>query len=331
MDSRERVKRTLEFDSPDRVPRQMWVLPWAEDRFPGRVREIQKSFPDDIVSPPVFFEKEPPGKGDRHLPGESVDDWGCTFHNIQKGAIGEVKEPQLVDWRDVDRVRIPEERLTVDAEKINEFCRSTDRYVLAAGCFPRPFEQLQFIRGTENLLLDLMDQPPEFFALLDRMHDFYKRELDLWAGTEVDALFIMDDWGSQDSLLISPDLWRRLFKPLYRDYIDIAHANGKHIFMHSDGHILEIMEDLVELGLDAVNSQVFCMGLESLSERFSGRITFWGELDRQRLIPSGTRSEIKDAARQMKEAFHRGGGLIAQCEFGLGANPDNIHTFFEAW
>ena len=94
--------------------------------------------------------------------------------------------------------------------------------------------------------------------------------LERWTQTDVDALFFMDDWGAQQALLISPELWRQVFKPMYRDYIDIAHGAGKAAFMHSDGHTLAILPDLIELGLDAINAQIFCMGLEPLA-RIAGR------------------------------------------------------------
>jgi uroporphyrinogen decarboxylase len=167
--------------------------------------------------------------------------------------------------------------------------------------------------------------------LIRTLHEFYLREFSLWAETDVDALYIMDDWGGQRAMLISPVLWREIFKPLYAAYIDIAHDAGKYMFMHSDGYITDIVPDLIELGLDALNSQIFCMGVEELGARFGGKITFWGELDRQQLLAHGSRDEIIAAARRMRDCFYRDGGLIAQCEFGAGANPDNVRTFFEFW
>ena len=155
-------------------------------------------------------------------------------------------------------------------------------------------------------------------------------ELELWAKTEVDALTFMDDWGSQQALLIAPELWRELFKPFYADYIALAHAHGKYAFMHSDGWITDIIPDLIEIGLDALNSQLFCMGVEELGSRFAGELTFWGEMDRQQLLPRATTAEIAEAAGRMRAALHRGGGLIAQCEFGPGARPENVYAFFEA-
>lgn len=330
MTPREIVHRTLQFASPPRIPRQLWLLPWAEARYPEQVTELRTRFPDDITSTPIPYIDPPRISGDPYLPGTYIDDWGCVFENLQPGIIGEVKKPQLTDWRSVDAVRFPIERHNLDISQINAFCRDTDRYVLSGTC-PRLFEQLQFIRGTENLLIDLLDRPPELALLITRMREFYVRELEIWAASDVDALSFMDDWGSQRSLLISPALWRELFKPIYKDFIDIAHGAGKAIFMHSDGHIFDILPDLIELGLDAVNSQIFCMDVDQLGEQFAGKITFWGELDRQQIIPGGTVADVQAAVRKMYTSLYHNGGLIAQCEFGPGANPENIIAYYEAW
>jgi uroporphyrinogen decarboxylase len=329
MTPRELVIRTLEFDSPPRLARQLWLLPWAVQHFPKEVAELGKRFPDDIISSPAFCTAELPVRGDRHAKGAYVDEWGCTFENIADGIIGEVKQPLFAEWSNLDRLRIPAERLTVDVDQVNGFCRQIDRFVLA-GTVPRIFERLQFLRGSENMFCDLIDQPAELSFLISRIHEFYLEELSLWATTQVDALYIMDDWGGQRAMLISPALWRSIFKPLYAEYVKVAHACGKYFFMHSDGYILDILADLVEIGVDAINAQIFCMGPERLGEQFAGKLTFWGELDRQQLLPHGSRDEIRAAVEQMKNALDRDGGLIAQCEFSAGADPNNVFAFFEA-
>jgi len=244
MTPRELVKKSLEFESPKRIPRQIWILPWATQNYPEKVIEIQNNFPDDIITSPAFCKEGSKTVGDAYAPGVFIDEWGCIFENKQKGIIGEVKEPLLKEWKNIDMLRIPNELLTVDVNKVNFFYNNTDKFVLA-GCCPRPFERLQFIRKTENLFIDLMDQPEELFIFINKMHQFYIKQLELWANTDVDSLFFMDDWGAQNSLLISPKIWRKIFKPLYKDYIDIAHQHGKYIFMHSDGYILDIIPDLI--------------------------------------------------------------------------------------
>lgn len=330
MESRELVRQTLEFASPARIPRQLWTLPWASEHYPEELKRIQKDFPDDMVNSPGFFREQPVTFGDPYVIGTYVDEWGCSFTSYQRGVIGQVKNPVIRTWDDLDKIRFPMEELTVDVNQVNSFCRSTDKFVMG-GCCPRPFERIQFLRKSDNLYLDLGEEPPELFECLNRLHEFFLKEWELWANTDVDGLGFMDDWGSQRSLLISPAMWRRIFKPMYKDYIDIAHSHGKYCYMHSDGSIADILPDLVELGLDAINSQLFCMDIEALGRELKGKITFWGEIDRQHLLSHGTKEQIVQAVHRVKNALYQDGGIIAQCEFGPGGNPENVYTVFQTW
>ncbi len=330
MTSRELVFKTLEFECPPRVPRQLWHLPWAEIHWPDELASLRARYPDDIIQSPSFLKRPLRTRGQEHEPGVYVDEWGCRYWNVQRGIIGEVKDPVLADWGDLDSFRIPEERLSVNVGKVNEFCASTDAFVLAR-TLVRPFELLQSVRGPETLYLDLADRPDELGLLIERIHSFYKKELEIWAETDVDALCFADDWGAQKSLLVSPNLWREIFKPLYGDYAEIARGGSKRLFMHTDGYVVDIFPDLIEIGVDAVNTQLFCMDIEELGRRFSGKITFWGEIDRQHLLPYGTPGDVREAVRRVHRALGNGGGVIAQCEFGIGARPENVAAVFEAW
>jgi hypothetical protein len=324
------VKRTIEFDTPWRVPRQLWVLPWAEDRFPQELDFIRKKYPDDIISAPGFLADPPKTVGTQHDIGTYVDEWGCTFINIQRGVIGQVKKPLVEKWDDLEKIKPPLGSLTIDINQVNAFCRNTDKFVLGA-CCPRPFERLQFLRRSDQLYIDIAEQTSSFFNLLSKVHQFYLQELVLWASSDVDGLSFMDDWGSQRSLLISPRQWRAIFKPLYKEYIDIAHTYGKKAFMHSDGYTAAIIPDLIEIGLDAFNTQLFTMDIEDLGRQFRGKLTFWGELDRQHLLPYGSRSDIETAVHRVYDALWEHGGAIAQCEFGAGSRPENVIKMFETW
>ena len=333
MTSKERVLATLEFrNTSDRAPRQLWSLPWAQEHYPGMMRRLEEEFEWDFSGPEAVLKEKPETKGDPYMPGEYVDEWGCVFTNIHRGVIGEVKQPIVKeeDWGDAGNVHIPEELLSFEIDQVNRSCMEREDKFLISGCCPRPFEQLQFIRGTAELYMDLMEPPEKLREFMKRMHDFYCRLMIKWAKTDVDALNMMDDWGAQNDLLISPQLWEEFFMPMYRDYIQIAHCHGKKIFMHSDGHILRILPRLIDLGLDAVNSQLFCMGGENLAP-YRGKITFWGEMDRQHLLPHGSRQEIDDAVDLVYKTLWKDGGCIAQCEFGPGANPDNVYRVFERW
>ena len=332
MDSRKLVYQTLEFENKTgRVPRHLWSLPWAAEAYPNELKKLEQDFPGDIAHCPSNHKPSPIAKGSAFAVGEFVDEWGCRFTNIQSGIIGEVREPIVTDeeWEDTTQVRIPVEKLDFSIEDANAFCRSTDRFVLA-GCCPRIFEQMQFMRGTAELYIDLMTRPSGFIAFMDKMKTFYLELAEKWAKTEVDALFFMDDWGSQQSLLINPAIWNELYLPFYQDLIQIAHRNGKKIFMHSDGHILAAYPQLVEAGLDAINSQIFCMGIDNLAP-FAGKITFWGELDRQNLLAHATIGEVHQAVEELYAKLWKDGGCIAQCEFGIGGKPENVRAMFDAW
>lgn len=330
MTSRELVRRTIEFDSPPAVPRHLWLLPWAEDRYPETVQRLHCEFPDDIVNAPSLYKEPLPVSGDRYSEGTYIDEWGCKFSNIHDGVIGIVKEPLISDWSDLADFCPPESVLNLDIEQINAFCRAGDKFVIA-GTIVRPFERLSFIRTLEQALIDLMEQPPELFTLLDKIHALYRREVEAWAATEVDAIGLMDDWGTQRGLMVSPEIFRKLFKPLYKEYVEVARQYGKHVFMHSDGYILDIIPDLIEVGIDALNSQVHCMGIKELGKRFKGEITFWGEIDRQHILPYGSLEDVRREIEEMREHLYAGGGVIAQCEFGPGAKPENVLEVFKAW
>jgi len=330
MTSRELVHKSVDFDDPQRIPRQMWLLPWASMHHGDEVKRIQLKYPDDIVGPPFTCREKPITVGDMFAVGMYEDEWGCVWENEQAGIVGQIKDPIIKNWNDTSKVRFPTQLLTIDINQVNAFCRQSDKFVIG-GCCPRPFERMQFLRGCENTLMDLALHQRECFEFLYRVHSFYLKKLELWARTEVDALWFMDDWGSQNSLLISPTMWREIFKPLYKDYIDIAHSNGKKAFMHSDGYIMEIIPDLIELGLDALNSQIFCMGVEELGRRFKGQITFWGEMDRQHLLPNGSPDDIVKAVKQVYKSMYRKGGVIGQTEFGAKVKPENVEAVFATW
>ncbi len=333
--SRELVTRCLTFENPERVPRDMWTLPWAEIHYPAELAAIQKRFPGDLTDAPDVYQPSLVAKGDPCVIGSSIDDWGCVFENLQDGVIGEVKRPMVTDLSDTAHVAPPYERLPVDVaaarDKVNRFCGESDKFVLA-NCLPRPWERYQWLRGTEDSMVDIM-MPEEGGAdLLKKIHDYFMKELDFWVTTDVDGIFFMDDWGEQRQLLIPPGIWRDLFKPLYKEYCDIAHASDKLVLMHSDGNIQEIYPDLIEVGVNALNSQLCVMDMEELGKTAKGKIAFWGEIDRQHVLPSDDPQVGRDAVRKVVEYLYDGrGGVIAQFEFGPGTNPAVAKAILEEW
>jgi len=332
MTPRERVIRTLNHQPVDRAPRELWTLPGVNMTRAEEVRALLARYPMDFAAPKYRYGQGRRARGKPYEGGTYTDAWGCTWHVAERGVIGEVKEPPLADWSALARWRPPFELLDeADLSEVNRSCAETDCFV-KVGTESRPFERAQFLRGSEALFCDLAWGTREARDLLRILHDFYCREMRMWAATDVDGVSFMDDWGSQTSLLISPAVWRDLFKPLYREYCAILHEKGKRAFFHSDGHIAAIWPDLAEIGIDALNSQLFCMDIEDLGRRFAGMITIWGEIDRQHVLPFGTVAEVRAAVRRVRRAFDRGcGGVIAECEWGLNVPAENVAAVFDEW
>ena len=333
---REVVTRCLRFENPDRLPHDLWTLPWAVERYPGRLAEIARRWPNDIARPAAdVYLPSRRRTGDAYTRGTYVDEWGCRFSSVHDGVIGEVREPLIAepgDWKSVlpPYETLPEDRVAA-REEVNRACAADDRFVIAS-CCPRPWERYQFIRSTVEAMVDIMSPDRAVRDLIGHIQSFYLSELEFWVTTDVDAIMFMDDWGAQSQLLIPPAIWRDLFKPLYREYCDLASSHGKFVFMHSDGHITEIYDELIEIGVNAINSQLFCMDIGWLADVAKGRVTFWGEIDRQHVLPSGDPQVGRDAVQTVaRNLYDSAGGVIVQFELGAGANADTAIAILEEW
>lgn len=248
-----------------------------------------------------------------------------------------MRNPLLNDISNWQSVRPPYEQLPEGSQlaeaydHIVRFYDNTDLFVKANIC-PRPWERYQFIRGSQNSYLDILFPDQGFRQLLQKINDFYLAELEIWLRSKVDAISFMDDWGAQNSLLINPEMWRHYFKPIYREYCQMAHAEGKFVFMHSDGYIQDIIPDLIEIGVDALNSQLFCLDMDAIAQFAKGKITFWGEIDRQHILPDKNPQAGIDAVQIVAgKLYLPAGGIIAQLEFGAGANPATVEAVFAEW
>ena len=335
MTPRQRVLATLNFATPDRLPRCAWVSPWAWIHMPEEVKAFNARWDMDFGGVPQPYRPSSCRTGDMHAVGTFIDEWGCVFENLQAGVIGEVKQPtvpELARWR--ESMHPPWETLPTDREaarrQVAEAYATTDKFVIMSAC-PRPWERYQFLRGSAEAMADLAESPDEAAAMIAEIHRYYMAEMEFWASTAVDGLMFMDDWGAQKGLLISPRMWRRFFKPLYADYCRVAHAAGKKVFMHSDGDIVSILPDLVEVGVDALNSQLGCMDLTKVAAAAKGKLTFWGEIDRQHVLPSGA-DAVHAEVREIAEALYDPrGGIIAQFEWGGACKAESANAVFEAW
>jgi len=332
MTSRERIIRTLRFENPDRLPVHFWTLPATYLRYPDLDEQLS-SVAQDIASVVSFLDMSADPR--TYEEGTYVDEWGSRWLVLQPGMVGEVKSPALDD---VDLVAsyVPPIELFQNGFDQNlpqleaqiRALREKDLFI--NGGWISLFERMQFLRGTENLYCDIALDSPEFYTLRDRVMEYFHAYLDKWLQMDVDAIAFGDDWGSQRALLISPAHWRKLFKPCYKELFDRIKAAGKYVFFHSDGYILDIYEDLIEIGVDALNSQLWCMGLENVAP-YVGRITFWGEISRQDTLPRGTPEDVRRCAEEMKRVLYRNGGLIGQSEIGPDVPRENIQALIHSW
>lgn len=333
MTSKERVIRTLRFEKPDRIPLDFWTLPATAYRYGEELERLKREAGPDILSAPNAMFRGLDSDMRHYEIGTFTDEWGSGWRGCQRGIVGEVKEPVLDDIRKLATFRTPIEKLpkTLDELRpIADFVRThPDHFIL--GGWIIFFERMQFVRGPVNLYMDIFEENDAFFRLRDMLEEYYSHYLDMILQTDVDAVVFADDWGAQHAMLISPEQWRRLFKPVYRKFFDRVKRAGKFVFMHSDGYIYDIFDDLIELGVDAINSQVWCMGPEKVGAKCRGRITFWGELDRQHVLPNGTPEEVQDLIAQMKEHLYSDGGLIGQSEPGPDTPLSNIEVALKGW
>ena len=130
------------------------------------------------------------------------------------------------------------------------------------------FEQAQQLRGFTNLMMDIALHDAKNERFLQDLLEFNLGYIQQWLDTGYDGLHFADDWGTQRALMISPDDWRRIFKPAYKKMFDIVNAAGVDVHFHSDGQIKEIIPDLIDIGVSVINCQVNVVGLDYVKQHF---------------------------------------------------------------
>jgi len=202
----------------------------------------------------------------------------------------------------------------------------------ARGAWITYFEQLQQLRGMENFLMDIAGESKEFFRLLDDMLEFNLRWIDQWTSLEYDGLHFADDWGGQTGLLIKPAAWRRIFKPRYAQMFERVRARGMDVWYHTDGQVRDIFGDLIEIGVQVINCQVPVVGHEWIARNVRARVAIRTDIDRQRVMPLGSTTEVKEEVHRTFEACGSSrGGIIACGEVGPDVPLENIRAMYEAF
>jgi uroporphyrinogen decarboxylase len=332
MTSRELVIRTLNHEPTARAPRDLWIADGMESTHSDAIAELNLRFPSDIIQPDIAASYGKRARGKPNPTGQYTDSWGCTWQITQPGAPAELKVSPLAEKGKIAEFRPPLELLEpARFSKVNKSCENTSRFVLARS-ETQPFDRLRFLRGNDAALIDLARGTKDIRNLLKMLHEFSCKEMEIWANTEVDGVVLRDDWGTADSLVISLEMWREIFKPLYREYCKILHAKDKFVFFQSNGNMLDIVGDLIKDGIDAIHMQFHLMDPEKVAKRYRSRVTFWGEIVSQGVLQSGNPSQQREESLKTRRALDFGsGGVIAQCQWDTNVPLQTIAAVFEQW
>jgi uroporphyrinogen decarboxylase len=223
--------------------------------------------------------------------------------------------------------------------KAKELFETTD-FAVMAGFGGNLFEWGQYLCRNDQFLVDLIDNPKKVEALLDRLTEMHLANLEKFLDAVegyVQVIQMGDDLGTQIAPEISPQMYRKFFKPRHRlIYERVKKRPGLHLFLHSCGSIAELLPDLIEIGVEIINPvQTSARGMEPerLKRDFGRDVTFWGGgCDTQRILPRATEEEIDDHVRRRIETFAPGGGFVFTQVHNILPNvpPQNIVAMAEA-
>ena len=250
---------------------------------------------------------------------------GSTHHLVD----WPLREPEMGDYRLPDLKPYFEQYLC--PRWAEEIASTRDQFRLVAHSFGL-FERAWSLRGFEDFLVDLAVNPKFAEELLEHIVEWFLQSVDLMAQAPVDAIMLTDDHAAQRGLLMGEERWRRFFKPLWRRIYDRIHHYGMYAIMHMCGDTSAVVPDLIEVGLDCMEScQPECMDIYGLKRQYGKDIRFWGGLGAQQVLPFGTAREVREETRRLKTEMGRGGGYVLAGAKGLGEEvpAENIAAYLE--
>lgn len=265
------------------------------------LEEIQQTVHDDIrwITPQYVASTY------RHPGGKSMRPWKEAN---PYGLSGQGPLSAAQDIAALEAVDFPEARYLDFSECLRQLEALGDVYRLS-GFWSPFFHDLTYLFGTEELLVLMLTEPAVIQAATERICTFYYEANERFfpaAGKLVDSLFIGNDFGIQNNLLMSPAHFREFFLPWIAKFSAQAHRHGLHFVLHSCGSIAGIIEDLIVAGVDCLHPlqiRARDMQPEYLAPRFNGRITFMGGVDAQDLLQHGTTAEVDREIRRLLDAF----------------------------
>ncbi len=330
MKHRDRVATALAHEAPDRCPMQVSFTPefalrlrarkgkgLGKDHNPhggGNAYDLEIGLDEDMLISSV-------GWANSYYSGDAyTDEWGVGWSSTEyrtpfgPGRYTEICKHPLADESVLASYRAPDpERpeLYVDTARLLEHFGK--EYWIVGATVTTIFETAWALRGLEPMLMDMLADPDLADAILDIPFNYHLAAAKRLARMGVDMIWTGDDVGSQKGMLISPETWRRFFKPRMARFIAEVKAIKPDIKIayHSDGDIEDIIPELIEIGLDVLNPiQPACMDPAVIKRKYGDRLCFWGSIDEQYSLPFGSPEDLRREVRLRIETLGAKGGLI---------------------
>ena len=349
MTHKERLLTAINHEEPDRVPLCAWYTPEAERKVLhhlGVESEQTETYKAAGGPLPIMMEHDfliswiGPCTSYYADPAEEyTDEWGIRwrwFKNAAGGSYTEMVHHPLADVADLSGFRMPDFSRADRYDGVrNLIAEYGGQYGIMGGAACTLFELAWYLRGMEQLLMDMMAEKDFVNAFLDDLMRWIDVAGSKMVSLGVDIIWIGADFGTQDRMLVSPDLFREFFKPRYASLFSKWKAMNPRvkIAFHSDGNIYPILADLVEIGLDILNPvQPKSMDPARIKSDFGKHLTLWGTVDIQEVLPFGTEADVANEVRLRIQTAGRGGGLIIAPAHNIQPDTpiENILAFYAA-
>jgi uroporphyrinogen decarboxylase len=296
------------------------------------VRAITFNYPHHIPYEPVV--RTAGFVGDMMWEGEAgTDHWGVTWEYELAEYLPMVKDTPIKSPDDLDHYRPPEPVFTLRPGAAGLFTAADRTDYLVSGFHPNViFERAWFLMGMERLFVALVEDRVRLRRLIRQIADYQVAIAQAWVKQPIDMIFVGDDYGTQRALMMSPDLWRELIKPDLARVLKVYRDAGKWIKFHSCGHITEILDDLIELGVTIINPcQARANDLGEWGRCFGGRVTFDGGVDTQHTMMLGSADEIRAETRLRMQQLGRDarGGLLLWADQNMPFSAGNRQVLLD--
>jgi len=337
MTDRENFLRAVDFRGPEWIPCTVYLSPATWMAHGDKLRELvnrhPRVFSEDLSAQADFCELPAAYKKGEYY----RDNWGCLWFNVYDGLEGQVVEHPLADLRALDSYSPPDplkktERGDRDwAETEREINERKKKGLLTCGSGERLFDRLYFLRGFENLMIDIATDAPHLGRLIDMLLDFEMKLVAKWLEIGVDVMWFHTDIGTQNALMISPQKFRKYFKPMFEKIFTTCRRAGSRVGLSSDGRLLEIVDDLVECGVSIHDPQLRANTLEGIARCYKGKMCINLDLDRQMFpfcAPEDITRQVKDVVETLNSP--EGGLMVVGAVYGDNVPLENIEALCRA-